>query len=238
MRMGRDGMWLFGADNIEVEKGSQWAANPLSLKHGWINWKKVPQGSKEKPEKFGEILVAMHEPKPLLSSLPVYENGEWLEQTSITFRCLTGEDEGTQSDYKPSSVGGANAMKDLIAAIMKQLDEDPEFPVPLIEFGSSSYQHKTYGKTYTPELKIVDWLSLEDAQSGGEDDVEDEADAPQQTQAAAPAAPAEGRRRRAAEPAPAPAAQADEDGDGDNADGAPATDAPAQGTEQVRRRRR
>lgn len=248
LRMGKDGVWVYGAENTEVEKGSEWAANPFSLMHGWINWKQVPQGSKEKPEKFGEILVPMTEPKPAFSSLPVYEGGEWAEQTSITFRCLSGDDEGTQSDYKPSSVGGSNAMKELIAAVMDQLDKDPAHPVPVVVFGSAHYQHKTWGKTYVPDIKIVDWVSLDDVtDAAGDADGEPpfEADEPKETtQAQAPtqtqAAPAEGRRRRAtAAPETQAAAPADDDSEDDDAAGQTvAANAPAQGTEQVRRRRR
>lgn len=203
MRMGRDGKWIYGAENIEVEKGSEWAVNPLSLQHGFICWKKIPDGSKEKPEKLGEVLVSMFEDKPLKSSLPDYGH-PWAEQTCVTLRCVSGEDEGEQTEYKPSSVGGGNAMKDLIGSIMKQLDTDGEHPVPIVVLESSHYQHNTYGKTYTPVLKIVDWVGMDGVQ--GDDQAEDKPET-----AAEPAkveAPATGRRRAApAEAAPSEAEQ-------------------------------
>lgn len=236
LRMGRDGIWVFGAENLEVEEGSLWAVNPLSLKHGWICWKKRPQGSKEKAEKYADILVPMHEPKPAFAALPSYDDGEWSEQTSITLRCMNGTDEGTQTDYKPSSIGGANQMREFIAAIMKQLDTDPDHPVPVVSLESSSYNHQTWGKTYTPVLRIVEWVSLDgldndaegdEAGQTGETNEEGPAEpAAQETVAAAPA------RRRAA-PAAAPT-----DEPPFEQDKAPTQPAPAQGQGEVRRRRR
>lgn len=232
LRMGRDGIWVYGAENIEVEDGSLWAINPLSLKHGWINWKKIPEGSREKAEKFGDILVPMHEPKPAFASLPVYEGGEWAEQTSITLRCISGTDEGTQVDYKPSSVGGANAMKELISAIMAQLDKDPDHPVPVVLLESDSYQNKTYGKIYVPDIQIQNWIAMDGL---GDDELpqdpprgeQPQEQAQEQTQAAAT-----GRRRAA------PAEQAKTDDPPFEADNTAQTQAAAQGQGEVRRRRR
>lgn len=197
LRMGRDGVWIYGAENIEVEVGSKWAVNPLSLQHGYICWKKIPEGSKEKPEKLGEKLVSMYEDKPLKSALPTFEGSEWAEQTSVTLRCISGEDEGEQTDYKPSSVGGANAMKDLIGKIMQQLDRDPAKPVPVVVLKSTSYQHKTYGKTYTPVLEIVDWIGMDGTAPAAAEEPETQDDEPETEQPAQDAAPAgETRRRR------------------------------------------
>jgi hypothetical protein len=197
LRMGRDGIWLYGQDNIEVEDGSEWAANPLSLKHGYICWKKIPEGSKEKPEKLGEVLVSMYDAKPVKTSLPDYGH-PWAEQTSITFKCLNGTDEGTQVDYKPSSVGGSNAMAELISEIMAQLDKDPAHPVPVIALESDSYMHPQYKKTYVPILKIVRWISMDGVAA---EDVEQAAG--QQEQVEEPKTPPSGQATRRGRAAPA-----------------------------------
>jgi len=233
LRMGKDGIWIYGAENIEVEKGSKWAVNPLSLQHGYICWKKIPEGSKEKPEKLGEVLVSMFEDKPVKAGLPDYGH-PWVEQTSVGLRCISGEDEGEQTEYKPSSVGGSNAMKAIIGAIMAQLDKDPEHPVPVVLLQSDSYIHSTWGKTYTPEIKIIDWIGM-DGVANDEDEDDDAGQAPadepaEETKPAetAAAAPASTRRRAAAAPvveAPAEAETAAEQ------------PAPA-ATGEVRRRRR
>jgi len=161
LRMGKDGIWIYGADNIEVEEGSLWAANPLSLQHGFICWKKIPEGSKDTPELLGEVLVSMFEPAVNKATLPDYGH-PWVDVMSIQLRCTNGADEGEQVIYKPSSTGGLRAAKEqIIAAIMKQLDDDPAHPVPLIELKSDHYQNKTWGKTYVPEFAIGKWLSMD-----------------------------------------------------------------------------
>jgi len=236
LRMGRDGKWIYGAENIEVEAGSEWAVNPLSLQHGFICWKKTdPNNKADKPEKLGEILVSMFEDKPLLSSLPDYGH-PWAEQTCVGLRCISGEDEGEQTEYKPSSVGGANAMKELIGKIMAQLDTDEAHPVPVVVLKSDHYQHKTYGKTYTPLIEIVDWISMDGvAADDGTADAPDGSDA---GDAPAEEAPAEEPKtaaapRRAAR-TPTVAAKAEEPAAEETA---PEQPAPATGGE-VRRRRR
>jgi hypothetical protein len=227
LRMGRDGIWLYGQDNIEVEDGSEWAANPLSLKHGYICWKKIPEGSKEKPEKLGELLVSMYDAKPVKTSLPDYGH-PWAEQTSITFKCLNGTDEGTQVDYKPSSVGGSNAMAELIGEIMAQLDKDPAHPVPVIALESDSYMHPQYKKTYVPVLKIVRWIGMDGVAA---EDVDEAVGGEQQ--AKEPEVPVSGKATRRGRQ-PAEAAQQEPEVQQDNQ---PAeTQAAASG--EVRRRRR
>jgi hypothetical protein len=222
LRMGRDGDWVFGADNAEMEDGSEWAANPFSLQHGYICWKKRPEGSKEPAEKLGDILLPMTQQKPIRTSLPDYGESKWQDQISITFRCLSGEDEGTQVVYKPSSIGGAGEMKDFIDAIMKQIDVDPAHPVPVVVFGSDSYQHKTWGKTYTPVLEIVEWVSMEDATP---------ADEPEQASEPAP----EEVKQEAREATRAGARAARED---TKAHTEPASEAAAPAAESGERRRR
>jgi hypothetical protein len=226
LRMGRDGSWVFGADNAEMEDGSEWAANPFSLQHGYICWKKRPEGSKEPAEKLGDILLPMTQQKPLRTSLPDYGESKWQDQISITFRCLSGEDEGTQVVYKPSSIGGASEMKDFIDAIMKQIDTDPQHPVPVVVFGSDTYNHTTWGKTYTPVLEIVEWVSMEDATPADEPE---QAPTPEPVKEAAPAT-AQRTSRRAAAPETAQEEQRTEP--------AKEADAPAAESGERRRRRR
>lgn len=219
LRMGRDGKWIYGQDNYEVEDGSEWAANPMSLQHGYICWKKRPEGSKEKAEKLGEVLVPMTSKKPLKDSLQQYGDSAWQDQVSIDFRCMSGQDEGEQVVYKPSSVGGLNEIGSFIEAIMKQIDADPEHPVPVVRLAFDHYPHPTYGKTYTPVLEIVRWVSLEDAE-----DVADEAPEPVKEEPK----PVENARRTRA---PEPAAEQDNEPSG-------AQQAPAAESGERRRRRR
>lgn len=160
LRMGRDGIWIYGADNVEVEPGSTWAINPMSLTHGFICWKVIPEGSKEKPELLGEETRSMFQPLPNKDSLPDYGH-PWAEVLSVQLKCLSGEDEGEQTLFKTSSTGGLRAMKELIGSIMEAIDKHPDTPVPVVQLKSDSYAHKQYGKTYFPVIAIESWVSME-----------------------------------------------------------------------------
>lgn len=164
LRLLKDGSWVYGQENVEVEEGSEWAVNPLSLMHGFVVWSDY---KKKSNEILGEVMVPAASPLPARSDLreTVDDEGnrcDWDQQLSMQFQCLTGEDEGTQVLYKTTSVGGMNACKALINAIVRQLETDPDNPVPVVKLGSSHYNHTKYGKTYVPELEIVDWVPLDD----------------------------------------------------------------------------
>lgn len=160
LRMGRDGIWIYGADNVEVEDGSTWAVNPMSLTHGYICWKVIPEGSKEKPELLGEETRSMFQPLPNKDSLPDYGH-PWADILSVQLKCVSGEDEGEQTLYKTSSTGGLRAMKELIGSIMEAIDKHPDTPVPVVQLKSDSYPHKQYGKTYFPVIAISKWVSMD-----------------------------------------------------------------------------
>lgn len=160
LRMLQDGSWVYGAENIEVEEGSKWAINPLSIEHGWVSWTDHDKKGATN-EIVGEVMVPMTSPLPAQTDLR--DTGwEWSQQLKFTLLCLNGEDKGEQVEYKTTSVGGMNAMKAVIASIMKQLDIDADRPVPCVELNTDHYQHKKYGKTYTPIFNIVEWVELSD----------------------------------------------------------------------------
>lgn len=227
LRLLKDGGWVYGAENIEVEDGSTWAVNPLSLRHGWVSW---TDHKNQKNEVAGEVMVPMTAPLPLQTDLR--DTGwKWDQQVAFQLKCMSGEDTGEQTLYKTVSVGGMNAVAKLVSDIMAQLDKDPEHPVPIVRLLSDSYLHKVYGKTYVPVFKIVGWATMTDAPEIVED-------TPKAKPAAAAVAEAPVRRRgsgaaegaavqetvEAAAPSPAPAT--------------PPTPASAPAEEPVRRRRR
>jgi hypothetical protein len=99
-------------------------------------------------------------------------------------KCLTGEDAGLECRYTTTSVGGKRAVQQLAVAIAAQVEKDPERPVPIVTLGKDHYQHKSYGRIYTPVFEIIEWVSMD-----GEE-------AAEEAPAAAEDAPR--RRRRAA----------------------------------------
>lgn len=183
LRMLTDGTWVYGAENIEVQDGSYWQINPLSIEHGWSSWTK--NDGKEKNELVGEVMVPFTQPLPPKNVLN--DTGwPWAQQISFQLKCINGDDVGEQTKYKARSVGSMDLANEIINKLLAQLEKRPELPCPVVEMSSDTYQHKVYGKTYTPLMTIVKWASM-DGPDGGEEDVET---------AAAAAAP-KGRTRRA-----------------------------------------
>lgn len=165
LRLMKDGIWVYGQENVEVEDKSEWAVNPLSIQHGWVAWSDY---EKKTNEVIGQVMVPANTPLPSRVALQDVvddegNKGNWQQQISMQFQCMSGEDVGTQVLYKATSVGGMNASKGLLEAILNQLDKDIDNPVPLVLLKSDSYTHKKYGKTYVPEFDVVEWVPLDDA---------------------------------------------------------------------------
>jgi hypothetical protein len=152
LKMDKTGHWVFGADQTEIEDDSVWAVNPFSFVHGYIAW---GEGTV-----LAEKMVSVAEPLPETGPAPEAAKRGWEMQIGFTLACTNGEDEGMQARYAATSVGGKKAVQQLAAAIAAQVDKDQNKPVPMIVLGKEHYQHKTYGRIYTPVFDIVDWASL------------------------------------------------------------------------------
>ena len=177
LKMDRTGHWVFGADQTEVEDGSHWAINPFSFVHGFIAW--------GDGEVLGEKMASVSEPLPELDVAPPGAKKGWETQVGMSLKCITGEDAGMEARFTTTSVGGKRAVQELAVAIATQVDKDQAAPVPIVTLGSEHYQHKSYGKIYTPAFAVLQWVSL----------TADEPAAAPVVEAPAVLAPA-GRRRR------------------------------------------
>ena len=168
LKMDKAGHWVFGADQTEVEDGSVWAVNPFSFVHGYIAW---GDGTV-----LAETMVPVSEPLPDVGPAPEGAKRGWEMQIGMSLACTNGEDEGLQARYTVTSVGGKRAVQGLAIAIADQADKNPEKPVALVELKKEHYQHKSYGRIYTPIFDIVDWAPL-NADSAAPADEPDAADA-------------------------------------------------------------
>ena len=181
LKMDKTGHWVFGADQTEVEDDSLWAVNPFSFVHGYICW--------GDGEVLAEKMTGVAEPLPELDPAPAASKRGWEMQVGMTLACTNGEDEGMQARYSATSVGGKKAVQALAVAIAEQVDKDQDHPVPLVRLKKEHYQHKSYGRIFTPVFDVVKWVGL-DAEA-----VADEADSAVEDEVAADEAPR--RRRRA-----------------------------------------
>jgi len=165
LKMDKGGHWIYGAEQTEVESDSTWAVNPFSFIHGYIAW--------GDGEVLGEMMVPVTEPKPELPPVPHGAKKGWEVQVGMSLKCLSGPDKGLEVRFTTTSVGGKRAVNTLGVAIAAQCETTPGKPVPVVALKKDSYQHKSYGKIYTPVFEIVEWASMdgqtEDAEEGKEE---------------------------------------------------------------------
>ena len=173
LKMDKTGHWVFGADQTEVEDDATWAVNPFSFVHGFIAW--------GDGDVLGEKMVSVSQPLPELDGAPPAAKRGWETQVGLSLKCLNGEDKGLEVRFSTTSVGGKRAVQALAVAIANQVETDQATPVPVIYLKKEHYQHKSYGKIYTPVFEIKEWVGM-DAEASGETAEED--------------APAESTRRR------------------------------------------
>jgi hypothetical protein len=153
LKMDKTGHWIFGADATEVEDDSTWAINPFSFVHGFIAW--------GDGEVLGEKMASVASPLPDLDEPPPGSKKGWEQQVGMSLACVSGDDAGLQVRYTTTSVGGKKAVQAIGAAIADQVDKDPTKPVPVVRLKKDHYQHKSYGKIFTPVFEVVEWVSME-----------------------------------------------------------------------------
>lgn len=165
LKMDKTGHWVFGADQTEVEADSKWAVNPFSFVHGWIAWGDGVV--------LGEKMVALTDPLPDMDGAPPNSARGWEKQVGFSLKCLTGEDKGLEARYTATSVGGKRGFETLASAFANQVSQDESKPVPVVLLKKEHYQHKSYGRIYTPVFEIVEFVSMD-----GPVEEEEEAPAP------------------------------------------------------------
>jgi len=153
LKMDKTGHWVYGADQTEIDKEGRWAVNPFSFVHGFIAW--------GEGEVLGEKMVSITEPLPELDVPPPGAKRGWEPQIGMSVKCLSGEDKGVEARYTVTSVGGKRAMHQLAMKVADQVEQNQDAPVAVVKLGSEYYQHKSYGRVYTPVFDIVEWISLE-----------------------------------------------------------------------------
>ena len=179
LKMDKTGHWVYGADQTEIDKDGRWAVNPFSFLHGFIAW--------GEGEVLGEKMVSVTEPLPEMEAAPPNAKKGWEPQVGMSLKCLSGADKDMEARYTVTSVGGKRAVQQLAVAIAQQVEKDQSKPVPVVRLKKEHYQHKSYGRIYTPVFEIVEWVSMDGESDAPAAEADIEAPAPE-------AAPA--RRRR------------------------------------------
>jgi hypothetical protein len=104
-----DGTWLHGQRRTVVEDGSRWAVNPTTFRRGYICFS-------DANKVVGERLLPVSQPMPDPSELP--DKGfPWSQQWAVNLKCLDGADAGLEVIYKPTTVGGIQAIVALVEEV-------------------------------------------------------------------------------------------------------------------------
>ena len=149
-----NGTWSYGQRRTVAENGSRWAINPLTFKWGFICFS-------DSNKVLGERLVPVSQSKPEITELP--DKGfPWTEQLAVNMKCLDGADAGIEVIYKPTTVGGIQAIAGLIEEVRDRLNgsEHGGKVAPIVHLEKDSYPHQQFGRVWTPLLLIVDWMPL------------------------------------------------------------------------------
>lgn len=150
LRLTKSGQWVFGADNEELELGTEILADPVSMAAGYVAWHK---GQIE-----AEIMQPLHSgPVDPGRLTPVQSKVGWQAQASLQM-LLPDDEQPVQLLYKSSSIGGMKLLTGIAGAFALAMHENPARCYAVVALGVDSYIHKEYGETFTPEFEIVRWL--------------------------------------------------------------------------------
>jgi len=153
------GEWQLGRDKLAVN-GTQWAARVDWLFHGWtMRW-----DGKIRDYRLG--YVADRYVPPRRDELGYQDQEQWgiwnkkrdpwtLQWSLPLFNQVSGE----EVIYSTDTLGGRDALAALLQAFADRVDSNPNDGkvLPIIELGTSSYQHPDRGKILIPVLDIVGW---------------------------------------------------------------------------------
>lgn len=145
-----DGEWVYGLDEIEIEKDERVAIDPTTLKHGYVSWKDSKIA--------GEEMVSIFDAIPNQDDLP--DTGEdWTKQYRFDAVLLPNHEELI---FKSNTVGSARAFKSILTSLKAALSDHPEYYVPVVTLSSTSYVNKKHGNktVYNPVIKVVDWADV------------------------------------------------------------------------------
>lgn len=230
LRFLQDGNWVHGTNNVEVTKGVDvFLINVGSFRHGFQCWTDNEDKGKAN-EMLGEELVPISEERPAKADLPKHPF-PWKDMIQFELKGMSGPTAGTQFVYGTTSVGGMNAADAVLEQVQLRLDEEAEEAdpaiFPVVVMSSDHYNHKKWGRTYTPVIKIVGWATMSGEIVEGPDDVIDRVERGQK--AVRDAAPETVIEDKSAAAKPAVVEEADEP---------PVSEAPASEEGAVQRRRR
>ena len=160
LRFTKHGEYKAGQDQDEVAEGTRLLAHMPGLKRGWVKW------NEGQPVRHIIGLIAEGYTPPKREELGDMDESEWAELNGrpidpwqMTNYLVMLDEEGELYTFVTSSKGGLSAVGELATAYGKHRRMKPS-EIPVVELHARSYQHKDYGETFAPVLKIVGWAEI------------------------------------------------------------------------------
>jgi hypothetical protein len=160
LRFSKHGEWKAGQEQDEVPEGTRLLAYLPGLKLGWVKWEE------NAPTKHLLGLVsegAFPCPREELGDLDESEwrdlNGQKIDPWQKTFYLVLLDENGEFYTYVTASKGGASAIGVVADRYAKRHRMKPD-EIPIVELHSRSYDHKQYGETFAPDLRITGWSKI------------------------------------------------------------------------------
>lgn len=153
------GDWAAGQNDEEIDEGSQFVAMMDELMIGWVRW----DGGRPVEHRMGKLVEGFHPAKR--AELGDMDEAEWeydgggkkRDPWQLTnYLILKDRDTDRLFTFAPSSRGGLSAIGQLCEAYGKAIRAKPD-QFPVVEIGTSSYKHDSYGKIKVPTLTVVGW---------------------------------------------------------------------------------
>jgi uncharacterized protein DUF2800 len=117
-------------------------------------------GGDKKP--LDERLMSVSQPRPDLTTLP--DHGfQWSEQWAVGMKCISGADAGTEVIFKTNTIGGTQAVVGLLEEVRTRLNggQHAGKVSPIVRLEKYSYPHPEHGRTWNPQMTIVDWMAMD-----------------------------------------------------------------------------
>ncbi len=173
LKMGEDGSWTFGQENLEVAESDVFAINPFTIKHGYIAFQPLSGGLALTEDGDDAVfLYPVTEELPDVDDLPALELDKakgkkempkFLRQFSVDMVCVEGPNKGAEVVYRPYTIGGLQLARRIVDDIIDKICSGSENVVPMIELFSDTYYNKAYSKDiYVPQADILEWASIND----------------------------------------------------------------------------
>ncbi len=166
------GVYKFGTEATVLPIGTQVVPNMSELKVGYVKWVdgKVFQDETKRlcdgPPKQREELDCVEK-----KDWPTGQNGEakdpWQLQNTLPMR---DPETGQNFIFTTSSHGGISTIGTLSMHYGRRLKKYDDDKLPVIELGTSSYDHPAYREVFIPVFRIVGWKSEAELMGGDDGD--------------------------------------------------------------------